>query len=183
MNPNICCVQITPNDRIYQTNLKFDYNTQQNIEEQNNTLIAICARMKIYYGCGNYKPRIGKALYPDNSFYYAFYQDSMANEGKPFNPLATHIINCNYNTNNTNTGNNKLQCYGNCYIICLDPDFNPCDCGIDMFINNFNKVYTLNGTEEREYTNRIYKNQKKNKCYSYDGFVKHSKKQNRFKIF
>lgn len=190
--PVVSCIQIAPNNKVYQFKIKFDLTIVSDIGQQTDLLMAIRSKMNLYHGCEYYKPNIAKAIYPDNSFYYAFYQDKTSDGGKPHNKLATHLVNSSYNSDfglekfandqllenpTRNSTYNKYQCYGNCYIICLDSNFNLYDVGINMFINNYNKIHTALGPKDRCYINRLYKNPKKNKCYLYEGYVKYSNKQ------
>lgn len=174
----VSCIQITPNQRIYQFKIKFDFSDLQSQNDScNSVLYSMQSKMKLLYGCNFYKPRIAKAIYPDNTFFHAFYQDDSSEDGKPLNTIASHLINYIYNCDNsynTPTNTNK-KCYGSCYIICLDDTFYPIDSSTDTFINSYNKVHTTSGVDERGYFNRIFKTNDLNKCYLYNDYVEHCK--------
>ena len=59
----------------------------------------------------------------------------------------------------------EMMCYGDCYIIHFDNQYQLYDVAAPTFVNLFNKIYTVKGQEDRFYTKLIYKQKNSTNIY------------------
>lgn len=165
------CLVISVTGKIYcfKTDFNLEINGPDNSSQNKMSLPLIIENMKSLYDCNHYKPKIAKSIYPENSYYYAFFQSDFENINAPYNKIGTHIINGNYNTFKKD---NNIKCYGKCYILCINNFFDVYDCALNDFISSHNLVYTINGAEERKDTEKIFKDKLTNQCFLYDDYIK-----------
>lgn len=136
----------------------------------------ILENMKRKCGCEFPVWNVAKSIYPEHSFYSAFCETGNSSSHQKFNKVATHIINYIYSSDKQKTG---FNCFGKCYIVHFDQD-DIYDTDAKTFINLYNKVWNSNGTEEREYQNRIFMHATKPKFYVYSDYS--TRKYNKLNI-
>jgi len=169
-NKTIVCLRILPNGIIEPFKITFDL-AEETIAQKNGHLINIMKNMGYQYDCKYYITNIAKAMFPSESYYSAYYEDNNKKSGKRFNAIGTHLINNLYNNSNTKKNSADRKCYGNCYILHYDSDFDLHDIGVETFVNMYNKIHTLKGIEERHYTNRIFKKKNSLKYCLYEKYT------------
>jgi len=145
-------IQILPSSLVYQFNLAIDTDTSRGTE-------AIIDSIKTILSCKCFIPNVAQATYPNDSFYYCFYESDRTAPYTDFNEVGTHIINHPYNSDIISKPNddNSPKCFGRCYIVGITFDCQLFDSQIDYFMNAYNKIHTINGIEERNYQNRLYR--------------------------
>lgn len=172
LNTNtITCLKIDPSNRISINRIVIDLPANKNYNKlgYEDRRAIVYNNMSEKCGSGNIVKNVAKAIFPDESYYHAFFEAITDSSGKKLNKVATRLISNIYNTDNINKISAvNVKCYGNCYILHADSYFNLYDVGADTFINQYNKVYTLSGTMHRTYANRVFKNPGENKCYIYN---------------
>jgi hypothetical protein len=149
------CLLIKPNGHHEIVNLCFDYESKLIYSE-------IVNQMKNKYNCNQYTLDCVKAKYPDQTSYSVF-TESANSVGHKFNPIATHILNKNHNID---TSKKPFKYYGDCYIIHFDQFGQMYDVDCNAFLFAYNKKYTKDGMEERDYFDRIFVKKESNKLYS-----------------
>ncbi|XWV24535.1 putative ORFan [Tupanvirus deep ocean] len=172
------CLLISPDGRFENFRLAFDLHVDQKLIklENEDPKKIIINNMKTKCGCQYYIANIAKAILPAETFYYAFFEDACELNGKKFNKIGTHMINNLYNSDSQyNKSTSNFKCYGNCYILHIDQDFNLHDVGATTFINLYNKVHTSKGVDERYHTERLYTKPNKKKIYNYNDYLKSKK--------
>jgi hypothetical protein len=145
---------IKPDGKVSQDVMTFDLTINQKIInfDMNMNLEKICENMKSIYGCKYHKKNVALAMFPNNTYYWAFYEDNNKSN-KILNKVATHIINSSYCNNNISNINN---CYGDCYIIHFDEKYNFFDTSPDGFVNSYNTIQTSKGQDQRIFKNRLF---------------------------
>ena len=154
----IVCLKITPDNRILPVVLSFPVNKEMAFRD-------IFQTMKDKYECHHYMPLIAKAFYPDDSYYHAFYESNNFFE-KRFNKIATHFINRTYN-NDKPLEKFKRKCYGVCYIVKYDDNYELHDIHRTEFFRSYNRIEMFNCLAERQYNNKIYHARQNYRCYVY----------------
>lgn len=174
-NRTVECLSISPDNVLEQIRFTFDLTIDQKLFQYHNdiNMATVAENMKIKCGCYHHVQNVAKALFPDQSFYFAFFESNSETSGKKFNKIASHIVNNVYNSDVEQEKNqSKIKCYGNCYILHIDQDFKIYDVGLNMFVNLYNKIHTSNGIEERNFMNRLFKKTESKTCYLYDDYKK-----------
>lgn len=158
---------IKPSGLIMPIRLVFDQNINQPlISVSTNKFQNIAENMKLKNNCYFYRKNIAKAIYPNETFYHMFYEHNAPHTNALFNKLATHIANSYCDTNDMTR---NVMCYGNCYIIHFDNEYQFYDTATQTFINLFNKVHTNTGREDRHYTKMLYKQKDSTNIYCLHG--------------
>ena len=139
---------IRPDGTISQTVMTFDLDIRQSFTnpDTKKNFEMIAKNMRRKNNCQYHTRNVAKATYPMETFYHAFYE-SVNDEDKKFNKVATHIINHPYNTDESTKP--SVKCYGNCYILHFDGFYDFHDVGVTAFVNAYNKVYTTTGMQDR----------------------------------
>lgn len=163
-NPNnYICVLITPSGE-YQSHtltISGDENIAVLLTEQMNNL-----------GCYLFTARVAKALVPEESYCFAFFQGKEESADYAYNPTATKIINNIYCLDNQEL---VTKCYGNCYIVHFDHFSQIHDLSPEGFVELYNVYHTSNGpiprqnrinTESNESINNIESNESINNTES-----------------
>jgi hypothetical protein len=144
---NFDCIEFKPNNSIKQIKMLFDYDINKQIIRVNDkmTLQIISDNMKTNYHCEyflKFMVPVSDSKEIHNMFYYLFFEsdnDSQINEYL-LNKNGTYIINYLFDkcqgliggqlsfTNLTlsNEGNlevTKFECYGNCYLLLVDANY------------------------------------------------------------
>ena len=157
------CLCIKPSGVITPIRLTYDNNIiEKLINLDNSEFKNICENMKLKNNCNFYRKNIAKAIYPGETYYHMFYEYNAPHMKGTFNKLATHIANSYCDTNDLTR---DTMCYGDCYIIHFDSQYQLYDIATTTFVNLYNKIYTTKSQEDRNYIKLIYKQKNSTDTY------------------
>ncbi|CAH6421668.1 Hypothetical protein MVR_LOCUS324 [uncultured virus] len=106
--------------------------------------------------CSYYTGKVAKAIYPFESYCYAFFESVAETPNYSPNPIATQISNNIYSYDDTDKSCPDGICvYGNYYVVHVDYFGAIFDLSPKGFVQLYNRYHTLHGSAIRICSNRI----------------------------
>ena len=169
LNVTATCLLITPDKKVQEVDIVFEAEmTTEEMTLANINIFSIAALTMQKYGCHMFKRNVAKSMInlipestsdpnsdskssskPLSTMYHVFYESGSTHDEhnnipncKILNPIGHHIINTVYDKEIQSKSTDSYQCFGNCYIICINTVTNTINNSYaSLFVYDYNKIH------------------------------------------